>query len=505
MNTFDKMVSTVIPAWARWAHQRDQLMILSSYEAAKAGRTRKITTEAGSANVANEGSVVSVRQQARALDQNHDLARGVLNSLVNKVVGAQGIGVEFMPKDLAGEPMPELALEISDKFNNWSKRPEVTGEFSRARSERLLCRSWLRDGEVFVKLLSGNVRGLKYPTNTKFSFEMLEADYVPFDATNPKKNTLQGIEINGWGARVAYHILKDHPGDQGFYSQKTKRITADKMLHPRICDRIHQLRGMSIFASVITRLQDIKDYEESERVAARIAAAMAAYIRKGDPAMYTAQQGETERTIKMAPGLVFDNLRPGEEVGTISHNRPNAQLGAFRGDMLKAVAAGTGSQYSTISKNYDGTYSAQRQELVEQQGNYATLSEEFIDQVTMPIVHHFIKMTILSMELPAELDHETLYNIEFQAPAMPWIDPVKEAKGYSEMVRNGFTSKTKVQRSLGGTPQRVNQQIIQERENDDKNGLVFVSDPKHEMQQIEVEEETKEDNENNKDGANDDE
>jgi len=173
--------------------------------------------------------------------------------------------------------------------------------------------------------------------------------------------------------------------------------------------------------------------------------------------------------------------------------------------MLKAVAAGTGSQYSTISKNYDGTYSAQRQELVEQQGNYATLSEEFIDQVTMPIVHHFIKMTILSMELPAELDHETLYNIEFQAPAMPWIDPVKEAKGYSEMVRNGFTSKTKVQRSLGGTPQRVNQQIIQERENDDKNGLVFVSDPKHEMQQIEVEEETKEDNENNKDGANDDE
>ena len=479
MNIFDRAVSKVIPVWARWAFQRDQL-ITNSYDAAQAGRLRKAGKEPNSANVAVGASAESIRSQARSLDENHDLAKGILSSLVNKIVGPNGIGVEFMPKDKAGEILPDVASQLNSMFVEWSKRPEVTREMNRSRAERLLCRSWLRDGEVFVKLLSGNVSKLKHPTKTKFSFEMLEADYVPFDLLKSEKGVLHGIETNGWGQRVAYHFLKEHPGDRGMYSMNTRRIVAEKILHPRMCDRIHQLRGISIFASVITRLQDIKDYEESERVAARIAAAMAAYIRKGDPAMYTGSADE-DRTIKIAPGLVFDNLRPGEEIGTINHNRPNAQLGAFRADMMKAVASGTGSQYSTISKNYDGNYSSQRQELIEQQGNYMVLTDEFIDQCTEPLVNAFLKMAILDLNLPATIDRDTLFDVEYQGPAMPWIDPVKEANGYLQLVRGGFASKTRVIRSLGGNPQRISQQIKQERDLDDGNSLIFSSDPKHEV------------------------
>lgn len=481
MNIFDRAISTVFPPWAKWAYQRD-ILVHNKYEAAQPGRNRKAPKETASGNVAVEMSATSLRQQARGLDQNHDVARGILNSLVNKVVGPKGIGVEFMPKTLAGDPMPELASQLSEAFDRWSHRPEVTGAFNRSRAERLMCRSWLRDGEVFVKLLSGNVKSLRHATKTQLSFEMLEADFVPIDLTQEKKKILQGIEINGWGRKMAYHVLKSHPGDMGMYSMDTKRVPAEKMLHASMCDRIHQLRGVSIFSSVLTRLQDIKDYEESERVAARIAAAMAAYIRKGDPSMYNNQTDNSDRTIKMAPGLIFDNLRPGEEIGTISHNRPNSQLGGFRADMLKAVAAGTGSQYSTISKNYDGTYSSQRQELIEQQSNYLTLTDEFIDQITEPLVYAFLKMAILNIDLPAETDRESLYNVEFQGPSMPWIDPVKEANGYMQLVRNGFTSKAKVIRSLGGTPQRISQQIEQERTTDDSKALVFTSDAKHGVQ-----------------------
>ena len=46
------------------------------------------------------------------------------------------------------------------------------------------------------------------------------------------------------------------------------------MLHLAQRKRLHQLRGISLIHGVITRLSDIKDYEESERVAARIAAAL---------------------------------------------------------------------------------------------------------------------------------------------------------------------------------------------------------------------------------------
>ena len=40
--------------------------------------------------------------------------------------------------------------------------------------------------------------------------------------------------------------------------------------------RINQARGVSIFHNVIRRLDDIQEIEESERVAARVAAAIAA-------------------------------------------------------------------------------------------------------------------------------------------------------------------------------------------------------------------------------------
>lgn len=40
------------------------------------------------------------------------------------------------------------------------------------------------------------------------------------------------------------------------------------------------------------------------------------------------------------------------------------QLLALRAGQLKAIAAGIGAGYSSIARSYDGTYSAQRQELV---------------------------------------------------------------------------------------------------------------------------------------------
>ena len=67
----------------------------------------------------------------------------------------------------------------------------------------------------------------------------------------------------------------------------------------------------------------------------------------------------------MAPGMIFDSLLPGESVEILDANRPNSALIDFRSAMLKMVAAGAGSSYSSIARDYDGTYSSQRQELVE--------------------------------------------------------------------------------------------------------------------------------------------
>lgn len=66
-------------------------------------------------------------------------------------------------------------------------------------------------------------------------------------------------------------------------ASQTKFVPANRMLHLKNVHRIRQMRGVSVFASVLNRFDDLKDYEESERIAAKIAASMAAYIKRAPP------------------------------------------------------------------------------------------------------------------------------------------------------------------------------------------------------------------------------
>lgn len=195
--------------------------------------------------------------------------------------------------------------------------------------------------------------------------------------------------------------------------------------------------------------------------------------------------------MKMQPGMIFDNLLPGEEIGMIDSNRPNAMLEQFRNSQLRAVAAGTATSFSSISKDYNGTYSAQRQELVEQSVHYAVMREYFIERCVRPIWERFVEMAVLSGQLDvpeAEINPLSLKKAGFQGPNMPWIDPQKEVTAEEKSVQAGFKSRSQVIRERGGNPQDVFEQIKQERVQESEAGISFSSStgsPKPEPKQEE--------------------
>ncbi|WP_421921601.1 phage portal protein [Marinobacter salarius] len=462
MNLIDSLIKPLAPSWALKRAQSRHMLAL--YESAKPTRTRRNPSDNRSGNALTEGAAETMRGQARHLEQNHDLCRGILTCLVNNVVGPKGIGVEFQPKNSDGTVNKALADELNWYFAEWGRRPETTGEYSWARTQRMMARSWFRDGEVLSKSIMGNVPLLQHATMVPYSLELLEADHIA-DLNDEGRNIIQGIERNQWGRTRFVYLYDQHPGDASGFRMRYRRTAAEDVDHLKMTDRIRQNRGVSIFAAVMGRLNDLKDYEESERVAARISAAMAMYIQKGSPELYVGSQGEEEedREFPVSPGTVFDNLMPGEKVETIQSNRPSQLLQPFRDSMLKAIASGTGAGNSTISKNYDGTYSAQRQELVEQWVNYAALSDEFISGFVAPVVRRFIRLAIMSgrVTVPAGVDRDTLMDVDYLTPAMPWIDPKKEAEGHEANLRLRITSPQKIIRSRGDNPDEVLDQIQQ--------------------------------------------
>lgn len=453
-NFVDGLIEYFSPGAA--LQRRHARKVLSYYEAARPDRQRKGRRETGSGNDAVLRAGSSLRQIARHLEQNYDLALGVLNTLVANVVGPNGIGVEPQPRNADGTINDLLARQILDLWKDWCIAPEVTKQHDWASAQRLLARSWLRDGEVFSQMLSGLIPSLNHGTRVPFSVEMLEADFVPMDlqGTAPAQ-IVQGIEINAWGTPTGFHVYKSSPLESGaMLAGQTKRVPAERMLHIKNVHRIRQMRGVSVFASVLNRFDDLKDYEESERIAAKIAASMAAFIKKGSPDLYEPDADAAPRNMKFRPGMVFDDLRPGEEVGMIDTNRPNPNLETYRGGQLKAIAAGSGPTYSSIARTYDGTYSAQRQELVEGYAIYATLSAEFIGRIVRPVYEQFIATAIASgvLKVPAGVKPETVDDAAYVPPSMPWIDPKKEAEAWGMLEDRCYVSGPEVIRKRGGNP-----------------------------------------------------
>ena len=491
MNAADKLVAYFSPGRAlRRAHARAVLAKLPGYDAAKDGRNRPLIRDGLSPDQLVERSAVALRSQARELDRNHDIARGILRTMVNNIVGPHGIGIEPQPRRADGTIHEEYAQALRKAYTDWARKPEVTKRHTWAKVQRLMARTWLRDGEAFAQELVGPVANLAHGSRIPFSLEMIEPDLCPFEYTDGA-TIVNGVERNGWGEHRRFWFWKTFPGDvRGAIVSRSdmKSVSADLVHHIALLDRIGQTRGVTEFASIITRLADIKNYEESERIAAQIAAALTAYVKRQStdgyegPLLDPVTNDPVPRSLSMAPGMVIDDLAPGEDIGLIASNRPNPNVLTFRQGQLRAAAAGMGVSYSSIARDYSGTYSSQRQELVEQWVNYATLTDEFVGMFVQPAWETLVRITAVSgvVPVPADVVPGTEDDALYVAQSMPWIDPLKEANGWLTMVRAGFASEVEAIRRRGGNPSDVLEQIRAFRA---KSGdLAFTSDAKNAVQ-----------------------
>lgn len=472
-NWLDRAIASVAPVWgARRMHARGMMGALAGvHEATKRSRQRRLAPDGGSGNAITGSDAATLRNQARHLERDLDLARGVLNVLVQNVVGT-GIDVEPAPR-LPGQPVDEdLAARLDELFANWWERPEVTGRHDAGGMQRLLARSAFRDGESLMQHVQGWGPTITHGTVVPYSVEMIEADMLPLELYDEGRGIVQGIEVNAWSRPLAYHLYKLHPANaHGGFMNDTKRVSADRIEHLALIDRIGQLRGLSVFASVMNRLADVKDYEDSERIAAKVAASLTAYIRKGQPdlygqgtdggassAMLAPGSDEEYRDLRMVPGLIMDDLLPGEDIGIIDSKRPNPNAADFREGQLRATSRGVGVTFSSLAGNYNGTYSAQRQELIEQWAAYAVLGEWFIAQIVRPMWRKFVESAYMAGQIKLPRGWKDLTYLSaatFIRPSMPWINPMHEVQALKIQEDQLWLPTSEIIRRRGGEPRDV--------------------------------------------------
>jgi capsid protein len=87
------------------------------------------------------------------------------------------------------------------------------------------------------------------------------------------------------------------------------------------------------------------------------------------------------------------------------------------------------------------------------------------------------------IRVPIDIDPITLDDALFIGPSMPWIDPLKEAKGNVEMERAGYISGPEIIRRRGGNPRDVTEQESRWRRDQRQKELVSSADPAYDLGQ----------------------
>ena len=449
----------LIEAFApRWALKRElaRVAIERLYKAAAPSNARSSPTDWRSGDAVMDQARAKLRQWGRHLDENHDLTHSILNQL-----SYQASQLEIEPRALNRSGAPAVAVNdaLKKAWTTHRDQLDATGGMPWCVLSAITARTWLRDGEVFAQHLLGT--STAYAGALPYAVEVHEPDLVPFDLIQDNPRIVHGIEIDASGRPSAYHLYLKHPGDnvQGVFTTDTMRIPADQITHLKMSKRLGQRRGASVLAPAVTRLSDIADYEESERLAAKVASSLCAAITRGadfvnTPTALDAASGE--RPFELQAGMIFDSLAPGERVEVIDTQRPNQALGDFRKAMLRAATAGIGVSYSTATHDYDGTYSSQRQELVESRLMYDAMRAHYVAGFLRPVWRNFVQATQLAgLVRAAAADPDTLFDFEAIAPAQPWIDPAKEASADETSIRAGIESRYGIIRRRGGDPIRV--------------------------------------------------
>ena len=467
----DRLIGIVAPAQqlARKRH-RAVLNNLRGYEASQPSRKRRFHRNGQAGDALVRASAVELRNQARHLERNSDIASHILDKLCDFTVG-NGIQVEFQPKAVGGEIHEELAQRLALHFHEWSQWPEVTWTHDRGAMERIAMRSKFRDGEVLGQMVTGFRKDLVYGSAVPVAIECMEADLLPHSYDVPSENIRQGIKRNTWGRPTAYHLYRTHPGDDTTpLSTDLKAVPADRMLHVRHVQRFHQLRGISLFATLIARLQDLHEYEDAERAAAKLAADFVLKITTGTPEMWgsadenKASDPNNPPVFKTDSGLILVQPNVGESAEFFDSKRPNAAVEPFVNSQLRRVAGGAGLSYSAVSCDYNGTYSAQRQELVENWPHYHTITGLFVAQWERPVVEEFIRWELMVYGVPAGVDITRVFDALYLGPPMPWIDPLKEAEAELLLVQAAFQSSSQVIRKRGDNINDVYRALQRERQ-----------------------------------------
>lgn len=429
-------------------------MAKKNYSAASnTARFNDFMSSSGSADMELLNGLSMVRRKTRFLARNSGTMKRYLQLLQDNIVGESGFRAQIGGNE-----------RVENAWNAWCEAPTTDGKMTMVDLCRQMVATWGRDGEYFLEVVVNS----RFPD--MIALNPLEPDMIDESLNGvhwqTKNRIKMGVELDDFGAPVAYYVLTVHPGDMGFgglplSKERHRRVPADKIIHVYERLRPGQTRGEPPASAVINSIKMLDGYREAETMNRRISAAMMGFfsreVPKGEGLQPLANEtdededGEERFTLSLEPGTLkllpdgmrFDKFDPGGS---------QTDYGQFESQVKKDIAMGLGISTFALGMETAGvSYSTGRSVLMEDRDFYKGKQAFFVRQAMRPIFAAWAKMhqiADLSSIPPTRLKAVTAA-CKFRGRGWSWIDPAKDIAATAQALETLQTSYTQVAADRG--------------------------------------------------------
>ncbi|WP_059415588.1 MULTISPECIES: phage portal protein [Cupriavidus] len=371
----DRIVNYFDPvAGNRRAQARTAQAYSGAYEGASRSKRslRNWFAFGGSADADLLPALAELRNRSRDLARNNPLALGAINTAVTNVVGtglAPQPTIDAEVLGLTEEQASTWQQQAQREFSLFADTKECDISLAQTfyEMQQLAFRSTLENGDLFVvtPLLT------RHRTAYRLRLQLIEGDRC----CNPNyaadtENLAGGIEMDDYGAPVACHFLRKHPG--GIGARAGKRIWDRRevfgngtgrrnVLHLFERRRVGQTRGQPYLAPVIEPLRQLGIYTEAELAAAVVSGMFTVFIKTEDgQGVLPEDEGkESQPDYRLGKGAVIQGA-PGDSVEVINPGRPNALFDPFVQSILRQIGVALELPFEVLIKHYTSSYTAAR-------------------------------------------------------------------------------------------------------------------------------------------------
>ena len=433
MNVLDKVIGYISPrlAYKRMAWRQG----IRSYEAGNITNSNQFWVPYNAkAEQVNERQRDFIRARARDREKNSDFVQSTIKSFERNVVGP-GFRVQSQCKN------EELQAKLEEIFSKWSmpRNCDVTGQMSFTEICKMIVRRRLVDGGILiVKTYNGNK---KYP----FQLQLREVDDLDDTVLTGKNGNLviNGVELNAYRKPVAYHLKVYAP--DGYYTGKTERIDAQRVIPLWVKTMPSQVREMSELSAVLPRVNDTDDFIYTVSLKEKILAALTVFIKRALPAIANVGRNATTKRepykeTRIKSGMIME-LQPGDDVSSVIPNGQAQNAKEFISTMHRLGASAVGLSYETVTRDMSNiNYSSGRLNLLEDQKTF----EDWQSWLNVHFLHEIYTEVIISAQLAGTINikdfwkNKELYlKHRWISPGWSWIDPQKEVNANKTAMETG--------------------------------------------------------------------